>query len=177
METLRFQITSRKEFERLSNCLPETLTDLERAARFLYLQRLAFGGKVAGRNFGVDTTRSARFNLNKLGPVLEDIHERLSSVVIENLDWLAFIDGYDGTGTLFYIYPSYWGNENDYGKGMFSKGQFELMSARLAIIKGKFSLLLNDRPEAREVFKGFQFEEVKLTCSVVGGNGTATREG
>ncbi len=53
METLRFQITSRREYERLVKVDPSTLTDLERAARFLYLQRLAFGGKVSGRNFGV----------------------------------------------------------------------------------------------------------------------------
>ncbi len=77
METLKFQITSRKEFERLSNCDPSTLTDLERAARFLYLQRLAFGGKVSGHSFGVDTTGPARFNLNRLGPILEEVHERL----------------------------------------------------------------------------------------------------
>ena len=54
MDTLRFQITSRREFERLKASDPATLTDLERAGRFLYLQRTAFGGKVAGQNFGVD---------------------------------------------------------------------------------------------------------------------------
>lgn len=68
METLKFQVSSRKEFERLSNCAPSTLTDLERAARFLYLQCLAFGGKVSGRSFGVDTTGPARFNISRLGP-------------------------------------------------------------------------------------------------------------
>jgi DNA adenine methylase len=34
MDTLKFQITSRREFERLKACNPSTLTDLERAARF-----------------------------------------------------------------------------------------------------------------------------------------------
>ena len=33
--------------------------------RFLYLQRLAFGGKVAGRNFGVDTNGPSRFDVTK----------------------------------------------------------------------------------------------------------------
>lgn len=67
MDTLRFQVTGRREFERLKASDPATLTDLERAARFLYLQRTAFGGKVAGRNFGVSPGRSGNFDLNKLG--------------------------------------------------------------------------------------------------------------
>jgi hypothetical protein len=70
METLKFQITSRREFQRLVACDPSTLTDLERAARFLYLQRLSFGGKVTGRSFGVDKDGGGRFNVTRLGPVL-----------------------------------------------------------------------------------------------------------
>lgn len=48
MDMLRFQLTTRAGFERLIKVDPATQTDLERAARFLYLQRLAFGGKVVG---------------------------------------------------------------------------------------------------------------------------------
>lgn len=36
-DVLKWQITSREEFDRLKNASPESLTDLERAARFLYL--------------------------------------------------------------------------------------------------------------------------------------------
>jgi len=82
LDTLRFQITSRAEFERLRAANADTLTDLERAARFLYLQRTAFGGKVAGRAFGVQITGGARFNLTKLEPMLAEAHERLAGVVI-----------------------------------------------------------------------------------------------
>jgi DNA adenine methylase len=95
METLKFQITSRREFERLVASVPSTLTDLERAARFLYLQRTAFGGKVVGQNFGIDKSSGGRFNLTRVGPLLEDIHERMAGVVIECLDWQKFIDRWD----------------------------------------------------------------------------------
>src|SRR4051794_24799199 len=44
MDMLKWQLTGRAEFERLKASEPTTLTDLERAARFLYLQRTAFGG-------------------------------------------------------------------------------------------------------------------------------------
>jgi len=36
--------------------VPETLTDIQRAARFYYLQQHAFGGKVDGQTFGTATT-------------------------------------------------------------------------------------------------------------------------
>src|SRR3546814_13932379 len=66
LEMMRFQITSRAEFERLTATDPNTLTDLERAARFLYLHRNAFGGKPSGQNFGVSMERTARFDVHNL---------------------------------------------------------------------------------------------------------------
>jgi DNA adenine methylase len=79
MDMLRFQLTTRAGFERLMRTDPTTLTDLERAARFLYLQRTAFGGKVTGRNFGMQDGCARRsFDVTKLGPLLEDVHERLA---------------------------------------------------------------------------------------------------
>lgn len=176
MDTLKFQITSRREFERLKACDPATLTDLERAARFIYLQKLAFGGKVSGQNFGVQRSGSARFNLTHLAPLLEDVHERLSGVIIENLDWLEFIDRYDRPGTLFYLDPPYFGSEGDYGKALFAREQFALIAERLARIKGAFVLSINDVQEVRDLFSGFSFREAELTYTVSGGDGTAARE-
>lgn len=176
MDTLKFQITSRKEFERLKACDPATLTDLERAARFLYLQKLAFGGKVEGQNFGVNRSGGARFNLTRLAPLLEDVHERLSGVVIENLDWLAFITRYDRPGVLFYLDPPYYGNETDYGKTLFGRDQFEVLADRLKVLQGRFILSINDRPQVREIFAGFDVEGAELTYSVAGGKGTDARE-
>jgi DNA adenine methylase len=98
MDLLKWQITSRAEFERLIKVEASTLTDLERAARFLYLQRLAFGGKVHGRNFGVSKDAPARFDVMKLAPMLEDVHERLSGVVIEQLAYSDVIKRYGRAG-------------------------------------------------------------------------------
>ena len=95
MDTIKFGITTRAEFIRLVETNPDTLTDLERAARFLYLQRTAFGGKVSGRNFGVSPDRPGRFDVTKLSSMLEDLHTRLSGVVIECLPYNKFIRRYD----------------------------------------------------------------------------------
>lgn len=175
MDTLKFQITSRREFERLKACDPSTLTDLERAARFLYLQKLAFGGKVKGQNFGV-SLNGARFNLTRLAPMLEDVHERLAGVILENLDWLQFLDRYDRPETLFYLDPPYFGSEDDYGKRLFGREQFAAMAERLARLKGRFLLSINDVPEIRQTFTGFAFNEAELTYTVGTGNGKAARE-
>lgn len=166
LDTLRFQLTTRAEFERLVAVDPDTLTDLERAARFLYLQRTAFGGKVSGRNFGVSIDRPSRFNLTTLEPMLEDLHSRLSGVVIECLDWSAFIPRYDSEGTLFYLDPPYWGCEDDYGKAMFARADFDHLAQLLASIRGRFVLSLNDLPEVRETFRAFHLAEVKTTYTI-----------
>ena len=166
IETLRFQLTTRAEFERLVATNPDTLTDLERAGRFLYLQRTAFGGKVSGRNFGVDKTRPGRFNLSTLEPMLEDLHSRLAGVVIECLDFERFLDRYDGEGTLFYLDPPYWGCEGDYGKALFSRADFKRLANRLVQLKGRFMLSINDVPEVREVFAAFEIEALTTTYSI-----------
>ncbi len=141
-----------------------------------YLQRLAFGGKVAGQNFGVDVRSSAGFNLTRLAPLLDDIHDRLAGVTIESLDWLAFIDRYDRPETLFYLDPPYWGCEDDYGRSLFDRGQFELMAERLAQLKGRFILSINDVPEIRETFRAFDIEGAELLYSLSGGKGVPAKE-
>lgn len=168
LETLRFQLTTRAEFERLVAVDPDTLTDLERAARFLYLQRTAFGGKVSGRNFGVDRARPGRFNLTTLEPMLEDLHSRLAGVVIECLDWSAFIPRYDSPDTMFYLDPPYWGCEDDYGRQMFARGDFQRLAVLLAGIRGRFLLSLNDVPDVRAIFSAFGHEEVRTSYTISG---------
>lgn len=166
LDVLRFQLTTRAEFNRLVDTNPDTLTDLERAARFVYLQRTAFGGKVSGRNFGVSIDRPARFNLTTLEPMLEDLHSRLSGVIIECLDFGEFIRRYDGAGTLFYLDPPYWGCEGDYGKALFARADFQRLADTLQACKGSFVLSINDVPEIRDLFAWARIEEVKTTYTI-----------
>lgn len=168
LDVLKWQVCSRAEFERLMAVDPETLTDLERAARFLYLQRTAFGGKVTGRNFGVSLTAGARFDLTKLVPMLEDVHERLCGVDIERLPYATLIQRYDTPGTLFYLDPPYHGSEEVYGKGVFSTADFERLSALLEGIEGRFILSINDTPTIRRAFTSFAIEEVALNYRLSG---------
>lgn len=162
-DMLRFQLTVRSEFERLSATDPDTLTDLERAARFLYLQRLAYGGKVQGQNFGVDPSCSGSFNVTRLGPILEALHERLAGVVIECLPYQDFIPRYDRPDALFYLDPPYYGTEGYYRRDLFDRSDFERLADLLRSIKGRFILSINDHARVREVFAGFPLAEVSTT--------------
>lgn len=168
LDTLKWQLSSRAEFERLMRVDPITLTDLERSARFLYLQRSAFGGKVEGRSYGVTRTAGARFDLTKLVPMLEDAHERLAGVHIERLPYAAFIRRYNVPGALFYLDPPYFGCETDYGENVFSPDDFAALRGLLEGLRGRFILSINDVPEIRAAFAGMTMEEVDVSYRLSG---------
>lgn len=172
LDMLKWQVSSRAEFERLNAQEPETLTDLERAARFLYLQRLSFGGKVSTRTFGMDTNTGARFDITRLVPLLEAAHERLAGVWIDCLPWPDFIRRWDRPGTLFYLDPPYWGTESYYGKRLFTRDEFAAIAGALKPLRGRFILSINDVPEIREIFSWASIEPVALSY-VAGGGGNA----
>lgn len=172
MDELKFKLSSRAEFDRLMRQDPDTLTDLRRAARFLYLQRLAFGGKVTDRSFGVSYGQPARFDITRMSVQLQEIHDRLSGVVIEQLGFAAFLARYDRPGTLFYCDPPYWGGEDYYGKALFARADFESLAAALKGLEGHFILSLNDVPEVREMFAWADLQPVELTYRL---SGRATR--
>ena len=176
LDMLRFQITSRREFERLQATDPDTLTDMERAARFLYLQTLAFGGKVSGRAFGVSPGYAGGFNVYSIATRLEALHERLAAVIIERLPYADFIERYDRPATLFYLDPPYHGGENDYGKGMFERADFQRLADQLGGIKGRFVMSINDVPEIREIFAAFRMDAVELKYGVSKGIATDAKE-
>ena len=167
LDELKWRLSSRAEFNRLVRIDPSTLTDFERGARFLYLQRLAFSGKVVGRTFGVTRSTSARFDTTKLLTMLEDVHERLSGVTIEQLHYPDFIRRYDTPDTLFYLDPPYFGSEDYYGP-TFSAADYEALRALLEASRGSFIMSINDTPEIREIFAAFEIEEARHHFRVSG---------
>lgn len=175
-DMLRWQLASRAEFERLRAQDPDTLTDLERAARFLYLQRLSFGGKVAGRSFGIATTQPARFDTRKLGPLLEALHERLAGVWIECLPWESFIARWDRPTTLFYLDPPYAGTEHYYDRALFGPADQARLAGVLKSLRGAFILTLNDVPAIRELYRWASIETADVTYTQGASNGLSARE-
>lgn len=156
----KFQLVAREEFRRLMAANPETLTDIQRAARYLYLQRTCYGGRVYQRTFGTETTGKPRLNLFTLEATLEEAWRRLAHALIECMDFRELIPRYDRPHTLFYLDPPYWritGYEHN-----FVEQDFMDLAGLLANIQGRFLLSINDTPEVREIFGRFAIEEVYL---------------
>jgi DNA adenine methylase len=177
VDELRWLITSRAEFDRQKAIDPTTLTDIERAVRFLYLQRLAFGGKVVGRHFGVDRRTSARFDLGKLRAELKLLSRRLEPVKVEQLPYGELIRRYDHAGALFYLDPPY---DETTGYGVeFGRADYVAMAGQLATIAGDFIMSINDTPFVREAFTAFDIQEVDTTwmlCTKATGGGAKVTE-
>lgn len=162
----RWLLVAREEFDRFMQTPADTLTDIQRAARFYYLTKMAFGARVNSPTFGICATGAPRLNLLRVEEDLSEAHVRLSRVYIENKPYAQVIDRFDKPGTLFYLDPPYFGCEKDYGAGLFGREDFQRLADRLAGISGKFILSLNDVPEVRELFSRFAIESVTTRYSV-----------
>ena len=140
------------------------LTDIQRAARYYYLQRQCFGGRVRSRTFGTGPMHRPRINLLRIEEELSEIHLRLARVVIENLPWQKFTRRYDRIDTLFYIDPPYY--KAPYYQHNLELEDYREMAEILDGIKAKFILSINDHPEMRDILKSFRIKPVTLKYTV-----------
>lgn len=171
----KWALISRQIYKWLQDTPQETLTDIQRAARFYYLQKQAFGGKVADHTFGTSTTSAPRFNLLRIEEELSMAHLRLARTIIEHLDWAECIRRYDRPHTLFYCDPPYWGTE---GYGVeFGLENYTRMAELARNIKGKMIISVNDIPAMRETFAGLRIDTVDISYNLkVSGKATPRRE-
>ncbi|MEJ1378187.1 MAG: DNA adenine methylase [Candidatus Sedimenticola sp. (ex Thyasira tokunagai)] len=170
----KWALTSRENWDWLQATPTEILTDVQRAARFLYLQKLAFGGKVDGQCFGTATTSRPRFNIFTLEQDLADAHFRLANTYIEHLSWEQVVKKYDRPHTLHYLDPPYWETE---GYGVeFGFEHYEVMSQLAREVEGALIISINDHPDIRRVFDGLHMRQVGINYTVGGGGGAEAKE-
>lgn len=162
----KWALVSRQLFDWLKITPEETLTDIQRAARFYYLQRLSFGAKISSRTFGTAPTAAPKLNLLRIEEELSQAHLRLARVYIEHLDWQRCIYKYDRPATLFFCDPPYWQTE---GYGVeFPFDRYIEMAEQMRSIKGKMIVTINDHPDMRKVFGEFRLETAKINYTVGG---------
>jgi DNA adenine methylase len=164
----KWAISSRQIFKWQQLANPDTLTDIQRAARFYYLQQHAFGGKINGQSFGTATTGPA-INLCRIEENLSAAHLRLSGTYVENLPWQQLMRRYDRSHTFFYCDPPYWQTEG-YGVD-FGFEQYQALAEFMRSCKGKVMVSINDHPDIRACFDGFYMEGVDIKYAVANRHG------
>ena len=171
----KWSLSSREVFSWLKATPAVTLTDVQRAARFYYLQKLAFGGKVVGQTFGTSATQPLRLNLLRIEEDLSAAHLRLARTTIEHLDWADCFERYDRPTTLTYCDPPYWGTE---GYGVeFGLEQYDRMAGLAKSAKGHVIISVNDIPEMRKTFEGLTIDRVEIAYCVGGNTGANKKSG
>ena len=155
LKEFEFLLNSRQIFNNFKNYLG--LTEIQRAARFLYLVRFSFGAKAD--SFGTSKTCSP-LKLSTIIAQIQKAHQRLNSVVIENLSFEKCIEKYDSPKSFFYCDPPY-------VKGMdykcfginFTLDDHVRLAEILKNIQGKFLLSYDDNEFIRELYKDYIIEE------------------
>lgn len=130
------------------------ITDIERAARFWFCNRISFGAD--GRSFGVTKKRGSSVAFTQAG-ILERFNlfqKRLDGTVIENLPWGKLVATYDQPESFFFFDPPYIGYTLDY-YDPFTETDMSTLESIIRGLKGKWLLTVNDSPFTRSLFKRY----------------------
>ncbi len=172
---LEFVLNSRQEFTDFRH--QPGLTDLQRASRWFFRNKTCFGGAnmesfgSTASGGGASNSRSARME------AIRALNLRLDKTSIENLDWEHCLRLYDRPDTFFFLDSPY----TDCDAGMYSTWtdtDVQRMRERLAEIRGKWMVTLNDSAAIRAIFSGCHIKPVsrQLGISNSGGEGRVYRE-
>jgi len=160
---LEFTVVSRRWYELMKATDPTTLTDVQRAARFFYLQKNSFGGLIVKQNYHYGVVQTPNYNPSRIPELLKQTHERLARVQVEQLPCSEVIKRYDRPTTLFYLDPPYYGRT--LYRHNFSDEDFENLERQLSGISGKWLLSIDDHPEIRRIFSRHHMRTIDLAYS------------
>jgi DNA adenine methylase len=171
LASFEWNLVSRAEFEALAQINLSTLSDIERAHRFYYLIMAAWGGELNYPRFQTSITDGGHGNrligaLKTLRERVEPIHKRLSTVIIENLDWRECIKRYDREGAFMYIDPPYPGNGVNYLYNMRTWEEHEELAKRLRQANCKWILSSYDNEKIRELYSEYTIIPVSSTSGM-----------
>ena len=155
--SFEWELVSRAEFKRLAELDSTKLTDVQRAHRFYYLIMAGWGGELKYPRFQTSISDGGHGNrligaLETLKERLAPVHNRLKTVIIENLDWRACLDRYDRPNTVMYIDPPYPDNGANYYHNMRDWKEHHELAERLQKAECKWILSSYDIPEMRELY-------------------------
>jgi DNA adenine methylase len=135
------------------------ITEIQRAARFLLVNRTSFGGNM--HSFAVAKTRGggSAFDRNLTADLLRGAHERLNKVVVENLPYERCFANYDSKDSFFFVDPPYLNAATAAYKG-WTETEMRGLQRRIGKLKGRFILTVDDSSLNRELFSDYQMQAI-----------------
>ncbi|MBF8276824.1 MAG: class adenine-specific methyltransferase [Candidatus Brocadiaceae bacterium] len=165
LQSFDLELVSRAEFQRLATLNPQNLDEMQRAHRFYYLIMAGWGGELNYPRFQTSTNDGGHGNrligaLETLRKRIEPIHNRLRTVIIENLAWNKCIDRYDTDNTIMYLDPPYPDNGVNYFYNMRDWADHRQLAERISRTKCKWILSSYDSDEVHQLFNGYYYTYV-----------------
>jgi DNA adenine methylase len=160
---LEFVLNSREEFRDFR--AQPGLTDIQRAARWFYRNRLCFGGSDID-TFGTSALSAADSRSRRMDAIRE-LSVRLDRALIEELDWLDCVKRYDRPSTFFFFDPPYTGC-SDTAYAAWKLADVMRLREVLRSLKGRWLVTLNDAPDVRGVFADCTLQSVSRPLGISG---------
>lgn len=160
IESFDYTLVSRKTFNEYKEIYKNKNYEskIQQAHILYYLLKAGVGASLpdgGGSGFGIAKDKS-RLRLEDIEKDINEAHERLKEVTIENRDFLAVIKSFDSEDTFFFLDPPYHNTaRSSYPVGDFTEEMYELLYNGCKNMKGKFLLTINDDEFIRELFKDF----------------------
>lgn len=160
-QELQLMLHSRRLFNELK--LNRGLTEIQRAARFVYLVRHSFGAKAS--SFGTGKTNSGGGRMMLPLERIMPLAKRLDMVTVENLDYRQCITKYDKHDNFFYCDPPYVvGATYDNSKGF----DHDELCQTLKSIEGRFLLSYDDCEKVRSLYSQYRIIPVVRKKGIAG---------
>jgi DNA adenine methylase len=165
IQSFDLNLVSRRLFEHyryLHEDEKSQLSDIEKAHHFYYLIMAAWGGEYGNPRFQTSVSDKGGHGNRLIGGLkslrerILPAHQRLSTVIIENLDWRKCIERYDRpydqNKVVMYLDPPYPGNNVNYQHNMTSFNEHVEMVQVLTQMKSRFLLSTYNLPEIRKLY-------------------------
>jgi DNA adenine methylase len=171
IESFDLELVSRGEFLRLADADPQTLSEVERAHRFYYLIMAGWGGEARYPRFQTSTSDGGHGNrligaLKTLRKRIEPVHNRLKTVIIENLDWSECIGRYDRPTSFLYLDPPYPRNGANYKHNMRLAAEHSAIAEWLSKVQSKWMLSSYDTDEVRANFRQYNIVPIQSSSGM-----------
>lgn len=180
----KFLVSSREIFYENSRMAKEEidkLSSIDRAVRFLYVNRCSFGGKMNGYGFKNARRPNLSCITDDFDKTIGEIHKRFKDVYIENGDYKEIIKRYDSRPTqvekqevLFYFDPPYI-ETSGYDSDFTNQNHYEL-AEQIKKLNSKFILSINNHPLVYELYEGFNFINKEIKTKLANQDNSRTQK-